>query len=167
MLKISSFTKDKIENIKIILLILILCFSEIINAKMATRMRKAKTSVVVPAVVLSWNPSVPIDDFMSTFVQSFTLTNSGTAAANGLVFSAPVINPNTHSTSGEFVISSLTTTCGASLAMGASCTVDIQYMTCNQTCTAVIPVITNGTVTATSGTVSATITNMTFNGGVI
>jgi hypothetical protein len=146
---------------------LVFCFliAELVTAKTSTRMRRSKLLTAVASTAnLSWSPSSSFDDFQLGG-QSFILTNSGTATADNLSFSVPVLlNKFAYlSASNTFVITS--STCGTSLNAGASCTMDIEFFPCNDNCTQVLPSICTGVVTATSNSVSASLTNLLYNCG--
>jgi hypothetical protein len=148
---------------------LILCcagflfFSETTDAIVATQMRRAKSQVPT-STGLAWSPLTGYNDFLYATEQTFTLTNFGPGAANGLFFSVPIRDPFVFVSHGPgFAITA--TTCGSSLAAGASCTVVIAWENCNTACTSIIPVITTGSVTATSGADNAVLSPLTYNSG--
>lgn len=142
-------------------------FQFAVFAKTGTRMRKKRSSApIVSAAVLTWNPSSSNDDFMTTTPQTFTLTNTGSLAATNLSFTAPIVTDKFSFVSGSNTFIITAETCGTTLAAGASCTVDIEWFTCNDQCLAVVPSVCNGTVQAMADAgVTANLNPLYFNCG--
>lgn len=159
-------TRMRFRKSEYVVLAFLILTAEISNAKIATRMRRTRSVAVAASAALSWSPTFSSVDFLSVNPQSFTLSNIGTAPANSLSFSVPKADPTVYnSTFGRFIVSSTGTTCGTTLAAGASCTVELMFFNCNTTCTGALPVVCSASVTATSGTVNGVLGSLSYNCG--